>query len=132
VILTVASVMLASSVNSALAAGFGGTWVNTNANTRGVTQMHISEGRSSSKLRLWGSCHPRDCDWGTIRADNFSTNVSSKNNVALFGNFRKNFANTYVIVTKLRGRRLALEVLTKFKDRSGRSSYRNVYTFKRK
>lgn len=40
-----------------------GTWVNTNANTRSITKVVVSN--NGKNVRVYGKCSPRDCDWGT-------------------------------------------------------------------
>lgn len=40
-----------------------GTWVNTNKNTRGITKIIVSN--NGKKVRVYGKCSPKDCDWGT-------------------------------------------------------------------
>lgn len=42
--------------------GINGTWRNTDANTRGVTKFVVTN--NGSTIQVYGSCYPRDCDWG--------------------------------------------------------------------
>ena len=44
-------------------ASINGLWTNTDADTRGITKMIISD--NAQTLQLFGSCSPSDCDWGT-------------------------------------------------------------------
>lgn len=44
---------------------FEGTWRNADADTRGLTRLEIHKIDSrNGRLRGFGKCHPRDCDWG--------------------------------------------------------------------
>lgn len=44
------------------APNINGNWVNKDANTQGVTKFTVSQ--ESTKIHAYGSCKPRDCDWG--------------------------------------------------------------------
>ena len=39
---------------------FSGHWINRNASTNHITKFFIT----GNKIRVFGKCHPRDCDWG--------------------------------------------------------------------
>lgn len=45
---------------------FNGLWVNeAGAKARiFITQCKISFDKNSLVVRMWGACHPEDCDWG--------------------------------------------------------------------
>ncbi len=56
-----------------------GDWVNYDPNTRGITKIFVRfhcrdvslNGETEAfpyHLRLFGSCHPTDCDWGWVGA----------------------------------------------------------------
>jgi len=47
---------------------FTGSWISTNPNTRSLTRAKLFKSGSGLYVHLWGKCHPRDCDWGSIRA----------------------------------------------------------------
>ena len=49
-----------------------GTWNNTDANTRGITKVLITN--NGSKIQVFGKCHPKDCDWGTKSLTKVSNN----------------------------------------------------------
>ena len=43
---------------------FVGTWLNVDKNTDNVTKIVIAEIDNYLSIRVWGKCHPDDCDWG--------------------------------------------------------------------
>src|SRR5439155_8896576 len=48
-----------------LAAYLGaGTWINTDPLARGVRRLVISPSSEGFAITGWGSCSPRDCEWG--------------------------------------------------------------------
>lgn len=115
---------------------FIGQWKNINSNTRGITKIHISNVRRAGhvKVRAWGQCHPRDCDWGSVTGYAYGSNVSSNINSsakAVSAIFNTNF-NKKVMIIHPKGRnRLRVEILTRFTDNSRRTAYQGVYTFVR-
>jgi hypothetical protein len=58
-----------------------GVWKNIDRNTRSVTEaeVHLSQcgdvvlngvrEPTLYSVRLWGKCHPSDCDWGTVNGE---------------------------------------------------------------
>jgi hypothetical protein len=41
-----------------------GLWRNHDPNTGGITRVDLSQSGSAVQIRMWGRCHPADCDWG--------------------------------------------------------------------
>lgn len=53
-----------------------GSWVNQDSSTGGITEIAINDsGNGRLQVHVWGSCNPRDCDWGI-------TDVSAWNGLA--------------------------------------------------
>lgn len=46
---------------TALWADISGTWINTDADTRGITKLVIT---GNNSIQGYGKCSPQDCDWG--------------------------------------------------------------------
>lgn len=67
-------------------------------------------------LRLWGSCSPRDCDWGTTRADEAAGRGS------LLGAYDQGFARRDVSVVPDGGEILVIVSTTYTDGRAPRSS----------
>ena len=111
---------------------FLGDWRNVDTNTRGVTRLLIRKKGADLSMRAWGQCHPKDCDWGTVRTYAYGADVSANLNtttLAVSALFTPRNAETLVILHEARNNRLQAEVLTRFTDNSNRTNYRNVYTF---
>lgn len=113
-------VLAAGSASYAIAAprDFVGNWVNANSNTRGITRLVISSrGGNRLNIRVFGKCHPRDCNWGTVVLNTYGNNVSVRDKAAT-ARYSKRFANTLLIL-RLYGRghnQIRLQSFTLFKD----------------
>ena len=112
---------------------FAGTWSNTDPATRGITSLQINVSGSSAQVHAWGSCHPTDCDWGSVQAQAFASGVSS--NIAsdastLIAVFNSGFSETTLVITPY-GSGLQVDSYDRFLDGSGRSNYIASYTFQK-
>ena len=47
---------------------FVGLWRNVDPNTRGWTRLEIKAKKDALRVRIFGKCHPSDCDLGTATA----------------------------------------------------------------
>ena len=114
-------------------ANFAGTWVNTNSNTRGIKKVIISNRGAQQKVRTYGACSPRACDWGQKNAyaygDNVSSNLRTSTRV-MTATYKKGFSTTQLVMRRT-GRFLQVESFTRFTDGSGRSNYLSRAQFKR-
>ncbi|MDM8517238.1 hypothetical protein QUF76_13635 [Desulfobacterales bacterium HSG16] len=111
---------------------FGGTWKNIDSNTRGITTLKINVSGTTIKINVWGSCTPKDCDWGTVKALAYAPKVSSdlyRTAKALTAEFKTNFNKTLLIVKPLQGKMLQVNTFTHFTS-GNRTDYCNVYKFK--
>jgi hypothetical protein len=130
VLLVILSLFIGSVVFANLS-DFTGTWVNTDPNTSGITKVSIQASGSNVTLQAWGKCHPSDCDWGTVNAISYGSNVSSalpSSAIALSAEFSSQGINNFLLVKKV-GNQLQVEDLTTYTD--GRSSRYSTYTFNR-
>ena len=82
-----------------------GNWVNSDPNTRSLTraelrftcQDQILNGQPYPPgppwhVHLWGACHPTDCDWGEVGADN----VTIGERTYIYAVYYQGFATRYV------------------------------------
>lgn len=82
-----------------------GNWVNYDPNTRSLTraelrftcQDQILNGQLYPPgppwhVHLWGACHPNDCDWGEVGAEN----VTIGERTYIFAVYYQGFATRYV------------------------------------
>lgn len=116
-----------------------GTYVNEDPNTRSITRMHLEfvcGARHSSgpggvgsvahggdvhyRVRLWGSCSPRDCDWGTTRGE-----FGRGNNI--FARYDQGFARRTVRIIPMGGNRVGLELRSTYNDGRAPNTYSGVF-----
>ncbi len=111
---------------------FAGKWKNVDQNTRGLTTLKIGVRGDKVTVQAWGSCHPKDCDWGKVKAIPYGPGVSanlSKSANALSAVYKENFKITRMII-KPKGNRLRAEVYSHF-TKGDRTDYNAVYSFKK-
>ncbi len=104
-----------------------GDWVTTNPATRGLTRAEVEVGCCDQVLngrlvcsppdsvRLFGRCHPTDCDWG-VRTGAFQTTGG------LRLTYNQGFATRTVRINALPSGNLRVRVFTNFAD-PGRRDY---------
>lgn len=112
---------------------FNGKWVNVNSSTRGITKLMISANGITPYIQAYGSCKPKDCDWGKKKTLAYGNSVSSnlaKDTEYLSVNYTESFKNTLLLI-RFEGAYLEVTTLTNFKDRSKRSNYVTVERFKK-
>ncbi|MEM9918041.1 MAG: hypothetical protein AAF990_08095 [Bacteroidota bacterium] len=113
---------------------FNGKFKNENASTRGITQINLVVSGASVKAQTFGSCSPKDCDWGVVKGTPFTNSVSAKvqnNTEAIQFIYKKGHAVTTLIVTPAGRNRIAVRSLTKFRDGSNRSAYTSIAYFRK-
>ncbi|MBH8554479.1 hypothetical protein I8751_19350 [Nostocaceae cyanobacterium CENA357] len=131
--LATGAILSAALLSPALAApaDFVGTWVNKDANTRGVTRLVItSAGSNKLNIRVFGQCHPSDCDWGTKPLLTYGVNVQDTNHSYATANYNKGFANSLLTLNHA-GQQVMLQGYTQFLDNSGRQNYYSREYFQR-
>jgi hypothetical protein len=113
---------------------FAGTWKNVDRNTGGITTLKIKVDGSEVRVNAKGKCHPKDCDWGEVKANAYGPSASSNiqaNTRALTVRYKTNFSKTILVITKAGSNKLKAKVYTRFTDNSSRSNYTSEYKFKR-
>ncbi|WP_424363194.1 hypothetical protein [Methylocystis parvus] len=98
-----------------------GDWVSVNGATRGLTRAEVDVGccdqvqngrpvcSPPDSVRLFGKCHPTDCDWG-VRTGAFQTADG------LRLTYRQSFATRTVRINSLANGNLRVRVFTDFAD----------------
>ncbi len=99
-----------------------GTWLNSNAETKGLVRVEVTNREGTPFVRAFGACEPSPCDWGEVRADAFSDNVASKEAMAFSAFYDFSFMESYLQGMVKKGV-LVIANFTRFKDDSGRSNY---------
>jgi hypothetical protein len=129
---TVSGVVGAFRTSTALAQSspvnrLNGKWVNVDPHTRGLVEIDID----NKGIHPYGACHPTACDWGTIKAKSFGSNVESPTAAALLAKKTNSFDKVEITLSLEADGRLRAEVFTHFTDNSGRADYRAVDYFSR-
>lgn len=96
-----------------------GFWINVDKKTRGVTKFLVTNG--TTRIQCYGSCSPRDCDWGT-------TALRQSNN-KLYGVYDQGFAIKKISLRELSNNRVEMVVRANYRDR--RRDRKSKYIFKK-
>jgi hypothetical protein len=101
-----------------------GNWVNQDHDTSGITRVIVTHaGPNRVRVRVFGQCHPTDCNWGQVMGHSYFEGAGSNRVKAVMARFNAGFATKIVILRDVAGPRLNYEVLTDFTDGSGRRDY---------
>lgn len=123
---------------SCLAQEMDGTWVNDDPNTRSITKVEINfpcndvvlNGRRiilPDTIRVYGSCHPTDCNWGTanLHSKFWDERESQYTYARADYDFSFKASKLYIFLTD--DGKLVVSDQNRFKD--GRDDYSNVAQF---
>jgi hypothetical protein len=106
---------------------FAGQWTNADEDTRDITRLEIGSSLTGVELKVWGKCHPRDCDWGSpVRVENVDT---AKGSMQVWWDHR--FARRNQKFALQADGRLQVVTQTHFVDRSNRKDYQSIEYFVR-
>lgn len=108
---------------------FAGKWVNMDADTRGITRLSVETNGDEWEVEAWGSCQPKECEWGKTQLHQLGDSVDDKEMKYGFAHWDSGHADTHVTFRIEKGR-LMVETYTIFKDKSERSSYRSKHVFR--
>jgi hypothetical protein len=109
---------------------FVGDWINVDTKTSGTARLKISDEKQILKIRGWGNCTPGECDWGAVRLHLFRSQENPRRFDYGFASWDWRFAECHMVL-HLDQNVLLVDSYTIFKDKSGRTDYRSVATFKR-
>jgi len=125
--------LLATVSASAQISMFTGTWVNTNAATRGIVKFAISGTTPILSIQVWGACHPTPCDWGRQTAYAYGPDVSANpvtKALAVTATYTTGFSQT-ILTLHPNPATMTVSVYTRFTDKSGRFAYTSTEQFRR-
>jgi hypothetical protein len=110
--------------SGAKVSSFVGRWTNENPDSPGITKADFDNRLNRVIVRMWGSCHPTDCDWGT----NF-TSVKDSDDGVLNIKWDQSFAVSDQRIRLLPDKRLEVVSHVRFTDNSGRPDSESVDYF---
>jgi hypothetical protein len=105
----------------------GGEWVNENAEASGITRLNIERRWYGISTKVWGKCHPVDCDWGS--PESYIEPAAASGEMSL--TWRTRFAARSQQLTLLRDGRLRVVTDTHFTDKSRRPDFTSTEYFRR-
>lgn len=99
-----------------------GTWLNTNAASKGITTAILSRQSGSITVRIVAAGDPSPHDWGESAASLFAADASSTEAMAFSAFYDFGFMETQ-LQAHVRQGVLIIAKFDRFKDSSGRSNY---------
>ena len=104
-----------------------GDWKNVDPHTRGIDVIVIA----GKKIHPFGTCHPKDCDWGVIKAKSFASSVDSADISKLVAKKNSGFDTVEITISLVYFGTLRVDTFTHFTHQSGRADYSEVNYFRR-
>lgn len=103
---------------------FAGNWENASRDASGVSHVAISPaGGNHLSVRIYGDCHPIECDWGMVAAQSYSSDPHSGEVTSISVVFNTGFARKQIIFRKDPSGGIDFQMLTDFTDRSERRNF---------
>lgn len=122
------------------------TWLNVDPNTRSIRRIELNYPCNDYRavpvgglpqkqtnqyfvatVRVYGSCHPRDCDWGYLEL--YDAAGPEGNRSHLYAHHDSGFAQRRLDLYLESETRVKLVIQTRFTDNSGRADYTSVDYF---
>lgn len=131
-----AAVLSVTAIPGAQAAlkDFAGNWENSDRNTRGITRLQITRSGKNLEIHAWGSCSPKDCDWGVVTATPYAASVeenlvrAARTATAIF---KQGHGDTILIIRLAGRKQLTVESYTSFKKGGRRANYASTYKMRK-
>jgi hypothetical protein len=106
---------------------FLGVWVNADPNTGGITRVVISQaGPWQVNVHVFGSCHPTDCDWGSVPGHAYTESVGSSDVRSIVARFTSSFSDDNIVFREGHNGSIRMELFVAFTDHSGRNDYVSI------
>lgn len=103
---------------------FYGNWENAETDQSGIAHVEISPaGGNHVSVRIYGNCHPTECNWGEVQAQGYTSSPGSGEVTSLSASFNSGFARKQILFREAKSGELLIEVLTVFIDGSGRHDF---------
>jgi hypothetical protein len=122
--LVLCALLAAAGQASAGVVDFYGNWENAGRDASGIAHVQISpSGGNHVDVRVYGDCHPIECNWGLAKAQSYTAAPQSGEAVSISANFNSGFARKQIVIRNGKPGELLFEVLTVFVDGSGRHDF---------
>ena len=119
--------LLAGVPAQAGALDFAGHWENAARDASGISHVAISPaGGNRLTVRVYGDCHPIECDWGMVSGQSYTADPRSSDVTAISTVFNTGFARKQIIFRRDSAGGLEFQMLTDFSDRSGRQNFEMI------
>jgi hypothetical protein len=104
---------------------FTGNWANPEHDASGIAQVVISPaGGDRLGVRIYGDCHPTECDWGAQEARIYSASLhAGEAPESLAVHYHTSFAEKDIVLHLARQGELIFELRTEFHDGSNRHDF---------
>jgi hypothetical protein len=111
---------------------FTGNWENAHRDQSGIAHVVISPaGGEELSVRVYGDCHPLECDWGSVAAKGYSASPHAAALESLVVHYDTGFARKEIVLSLSRPGELGFELRTDFHDGSGRHDFEMTGTLRR-
>jgi hypothetical protein len=120
----IAAALLSAAAANADVAEFYGNWENVARDATGILHVVVSPaGGNRASIRVYGDCHPSECDWGVVPAESLvdkpgSTAVRSLSAVIHYG-----FAHRRITLRKAGGGQLSFVAQVRFVEGTGKKDF---------
>ncbi len=123
-ILVLCALLAAAGQARADVTDFYGNWENAGRDLSGIAHVQISPtGGNHVNVRVYGDCHPIECNWGLVKAQSYTASPQSGEVISISATFNSGFARKQIVIRNGRPGELLFEVLTVFVDGSGRHDF---------
>ena len=106
---------------------FAGNWENVSRDASGISHVAISPaGGNQLTVRVYGDCHPIECDWGMVSGQSYTADPRSSDVTSISTVFNTGFARKQILFRQDSAGGLEFQMLTDFSDRSGRQDFEMI------
>lgn len=116
--------------DSSIPTDLAGEWVNIDPETDTLTRIHLSIQGRLVKVRIWGRCHPDDCDWDEVIAKPYNFYESRPVRatakyvpVKLMAAFISSWSEKQVIIDRIGRAKLRVEIFNSYPRASKRTNF---------
>lgn len=103
---------------------FSGNWRSAGRDLSGITHVVISPaGGTTVSIRIFGECHPIECNWGLVPGKGYATGPKSDDIDTVVTAVNFGFAHRQIIFRKTGPDRMSFEVFTDYDEDVGKNDF---------